>query len=244
MTFKPCIVIPNYNHTEAIEQTLASLSLPVILVDDCSDPPVADLLSQLAERFAHVTLIRHPVNQGKGGAVMSGLRAALALGYSHALQVDADGQHCLDDVAAFIGAAERHPDALIAGIPEYDESVPKHRFYARYLTHVWVWIETLSLELRDSMCGFRVYPLAATVAILDRARLGRRMDFDIEILVRHYWAGTPVMQKSTRVIYPENGLSHFRAWQDNWLISKMHTRLFFGMLWRWPMLLWRRRGRS
>jgi hypothetical protein len=66
------------------------------------------------------------------------------------------------------------------------------------------------------------------------------MDFDPEIAVRLYWEGVPVRALPTRVTYPEGGRSHFRLWQDNWLISWMHTRLVFGMLWRAPRLLRRR----
>ncbi|UPW19344.1 glycosyltransferase family 2 protein [Agarivorans sp. TSD2052] len=242
--FKPCVVIPNYNHTNAIESTVAQLNLPVILVDDCSSPSVADYLIELADKYQHVQLIQHAENQGKGGAVMSGLREANKQGYSHALQVDADGQHNLADVSRFLDSAKASPTALVAGVPSYDESIPTVRYYARYITHVWVWIETLSIELKDSMCGFRVYPLASTIALLDSSKLGKRMDFDIEILVKHYWLGTPIIQAPTKVIYPKEGLSHFRAWEDNWLISKMHSRLFFGMLWRFPKLLWRKRRQT
>ncbi len=238
--FKPCVVIPNYNHRDAIEQTIVQLNLPVILVDDCSEANIAEYLELLADKYLHVQLIRLPHNLGKGGAVMTGLREAKRLGYSHALQVDADGQHDLADVEHFLAEAKARPLSLITGVPEYDESVPKSRYYARYITHVWVWIETLSTQLKDSMCGFRVYPLDSTVALLNSTKVGQRMDFDIEILVRHYWLGTHIVQLPTQVIYPEQGLSHFRAWQDNWLISKMHTKLFLGMLWRAPKLLWRK----
>jgi len=49
-----------------------------------------------------------------------------------------------------------------------------------------------------------------------------------------------VISLSTRVTYPSDGVSHFDVWRDNVRISRMHTRLFFGMLWRAPRLLWRR----
>ncbi|WP_341503731.1 glycosyltransferase [Gallaecimonas sp. GXIMD4217] len=238
--FKPCLVVPNYNHGAAAEKSLpalAELGLPIFLVDDGSDAANAALLDELAGRFEQITLIRHQHNQGKGGAVMTGLRAAHEAGYSHGLQVDADGQHNLDDVPRFLAEAKARPQALIAGYPAYDDSVPKGRLYARYITHVWVWIETLSLTIKDSMCGFRVYPLAPCVALFDKVALGRRMDFDIEVMVRLYWQGVPIRQLETRVIYPEDGASHFRAFEDNVLISKMHTKLFFGMLWRLPRLL-------
>ena len=121
---------------------------------------------------------------------------------------------------------------MITGRPKFDASVPKGRLIARHITHVWVWIETLSFSIQDSMCGFRVYPLEPVVALAARVRLGRRMDFDPEILVRLHWEGLSILSLTTRVIYPAGGQSHFRLWHDNVLISWMHTRLVFGMLWR------------
>ena len=135
---------------------------------------------------------------------------------------------------------QHHPRAIVNGRPLYDDSVPTGRLVGRYATHVWVWINTLSLAIADSMCGFRAYPLAATIAMLDRESVGLRMDFDIEIIVRLHWAGVPVRNLPTRVTYPLDGVSHFDLWRDNLRISKMHARLFFGMLWRSPRLLARR----
>jgi len=235
-------VIPVYNHEHALPlvlQALREAGLACVIVDDASSPACAAAMDRLADA-EHVHLVRLALNQGKGGAVMAGLREARRLGFSHALQVDADGQHDLGDVADFLAAAKQTPQALICGYPQYDESVPKSRLYARYLTHVWVWINSLSLRIRDGMCGFRVYPLEPTLALIDSARLGKRMDFDPEILVRLAWRNQPMRWLPTRVHYPLDGLSHFRLWHDNALISKMHAKLFFGMLGRAPVILWRR----
>lgn len=231
------LVIPNYNHQAAIEKTLESLAeleLHCYLVNDGSDDETRHLLISLANKYSWITLLHHPFNRGKGAAVTTGLRAAYKDGYSHALQVDADGQHNLDDIPTMIAKAEANPKALISGLPQYDESVPKSRFYARYLTHFWVWVETLSFDIQDSMCGFRVYPLATTEKLFLSRALGERMDFDIEVLVRLHWAGVEVIHLPTQVIYPEGGISHFQGLWDNLRISGMHTRLFFGMLKRLP----------
>lgn len=239
---KPCAVIPVYNHEHALPavvQALRDAGLPCVLVDDASSPACAATIDRLA-RQADVYVLRLPVNQGKGGAVMAGLREAARLGCSHALQVDADGQHDLSGLAIFLAASQAEPQTLICGYPLYDASVPKSRLYARYLTHVWVWINCLSLSIRDSMCGFRIYPLPATLALLDAVNIGRRMDFDTEILVRLFWRDQPMRWLPVRVNYPSDGLSHFRLWHDNALISKMHAKLFCGMLLRAPQLLWRR----
>ncbi|MGP4954897.1 glycosyltransferase family 2 protein [Pseudomonas helleri] len=238
----PCAVIPVYNHETAVPavvEALQAAGLPCVLVDDASSPACSAVLTELA-LHEHIYLVRLAVNQGKGGAVMAGLREASRLGFTHALQVDADGQHDLSDVTAFIQASQHNPEALICGYPQYDASVPKGRLYARYLTHVWVWINSLSLSIPDSMCGFRVYPLAPTLALLDSVKLGKRMDFDPEILVRLAWRNQPMQWLATKVHYPQDGLSHFRLFHDNALISAMHTKLFFGMLMRLPSILWRR----
>lgn len=248
MTFAPCFVIPVYNHgatVGATVRTLAGHDLPIYLIDDGSAAATAEVLDRLAAAEPLVRLVRLPRNGGKGAAVMAGIEAAYADGRTHALQVDADGQHNLVDAPGFLAAAHAQTDALICGVPEYDASVPKGRLYGRYATHVWVWIETLSFAIKDSMCGFRVYPLAPTHRLIADVRLGKRMDFDTEILVRLFWRGVPIVNRPTRVIYPEGGISHFRMLRDNLRISWLHTRLFFGMLVRLPMLLARRiTGRS
>ena len=242
--FKPWVVVPVYEHEHAIGTTVDHLlphGVPVLLVDDGSGESCAVVLRELANRHAgRVSLLRLDVNGGKGAAVIAGMREAAARGASHVLQIDADGQHDTADVPRFIAESAAHPDAVINGRPIYDESVPVGRLVGRYATHVWVWINTLSLDIADSMCGFRVYPLAATLALLDREYVGTRMDFDIEIIVRLHWAGVPIRTMPTRVTYPLDGVSHFRLWRDNARISAMHTRLFFGMLWRAPRLLLRR----
>lgn len=234
------IIIPNYNHISVIEPLLSALerfSLPVIMINDGSDTKSTIFMQRLRESYHYLTLVEHETNQGKGAAIQTGLKLADKMGFSHALQIDADGQHDLTDIDKMLAESAAYPNALISGQPIYDESVPKHRYYLRYLTHVWVWIETLSFDIKDSMCGFRVYPLLSSTKLINEVNLGTRMDFDIEILVRLYWRNIEMRFLPTAVDYPEGGISHFRAWQDNVLISWLHTRLFFGMLLRSPYLL-------
>lgn len=241
---KAALVVPCFDHEGAIARTLAGLKplgLPCYLVDDGSGEACRRVLAELAHREGSwMTLCTHAINQGKGAAVMTGCRAALAAGHTHAVQIDADGQHDPNDVSRLLDVARAHPDAVVAGVPQYDDSVPRSRLYGRYLTHVWVWINTLSLQIRDSMCGLRVYPLAPTLAIWNANTIGRRMEFDPEILVRLHWSGVPVESVRVRVHYPADGVSHFDLLMDNVRISWMHTRLFFGMVVRLPWLLARR----
>ncbi|MEZ9571097.1 glycosyltransferase [Vibrio splendidus] len=237
--YKACFLIPCFNHGATMPSVVSSLlnfKLPIIIVDDGSELETKQLLTPLADSPS-VTLVTLHQNQGKGGAVKAGIKRAQELGFSHAIQIDADGQHDLDALPALIQASQTKPQQLISGQPVYDESVPKARLYGRYATHIWVWIETLSLSIKDSMCGFRAYPIDKTQTVLNKYDVGSRMDFDIEILVRLYWEGCDIDFVETRVIYPENGISHFDALWDNVKISWMHTRLFFGMLPRAPKLI-------
>jgi glycosyltransferase involved in cell wall biosynthesis len=241
--FLPCAVIPVYNHERAVGKVVGAVravGLACVLVDDASGPECARELDRLAAEDSHVSLVRLPRNLGKGGAVTAGLRAAHAAGYTHALQIDADGQHALGDVSRFIEEARTHPDTLICGRPVFDEAMPRGRFYGRYLTHWMVWLNTLSFAIPDSMCGFRVYPLTSVLKLLDSARLGSRMDFDVEILVRLHWRGQPMRWLPTRVSYPLDGVSHFRLVWDNVLMVRLQLLLLAGMLVRMPMLLWRK----
>ncbi|MEA9397462.1 glycosyltransferase family 2 protein [Lelliottia amnigena] len=244
LTFRPCVVIPCYNHGAMMANVLSRLApfgLPCLIVDDGSDEGTRLELERLAAEQSQVTLIRLAENAGKGTAVIRGLTESARAGYTHAVQVDADGQHAIEDIPQLLALAERNPEALISGQPIYDDSIPRSRLYGRWVTHFWVWIETLSLQLKDSMCGFRVYPVAPTLQLAERATLGKRMDFDTEVMVRLYWQGNASYFLPTRVTYPLDGLSHFDALKDNVRISLMHTRLFFGMLPRIPALLMRRR---
>ena len=244
--FAACVVIPVFNHEQAIASVVDSVrvhGLPVLLVDDGSNAACAHELQRLA-RLADVTLLRHECNRGKGAAVSTGLRAARQRGFTHAVQVDADGQHTLSDIRRFVDEARNHPRSLICGAPLFDASMPHSRRYGRHLSHAAVWLETLSFDIVDSMCGFRVYPLASTLALLDSQRLGARMDFDIEILVRLHWRDVPMRWLPTHVSYPRDGVSHYRVFFDNVHVVGLHVRLFVGMLVRMPVLLWKKAMRA
>ena len=242
MNHRPAFLVPNFRHARLLPATLAGLrefQLPIVIVDDGSGASDRAVLEKLANESDTFVLYLEQ-NGGKGHAVKAGLRWLYQQGYSHAFQIDADGQHDQSVVPSFLQMSAQHPEAVICGAPQYDDSAPKSRLYGRMITNFWVTIETWSRQIKDAMCGFRVYPLEATEHILTSARIGDRMDFDIEFLVRLYWLGVDLKWLPIRVEYPADGISHFKGLRDNALISWMHTKLFFHMLWRWPSFVWRR----
>lgn len=241
--FNPCLLIPSYNNPDTVPivlEKLASYGLPCLLVDDGSRPEVQAIYRDAAARHDWVHLKHRAQNGGKGAAVKTGLLWARELGFSHALQIDADDQHDSNEIPRFVDAARKHPAALVLGKPTFGEDVPKARLYGRQLSVVLVYLETLSKQIEDPLFGFRVYPVDAAAHVIEKARIGDRMDFDPEIAVRLVWQGLPVVTLPTPVRYPENAVSHFRMVRDNLKITWMHTRLICGMLLRSPRLLLRK----
>ncbi len=233
--FRPCAVIPTFDNPDTVRGVTEAVRvhLPVIVIDDGSAAPGRATVEAIGrDGLAHVHHREH--NGGKGAAVTTGFQVARELGYTHALQVDADGQHELADLPTFIDAARRRPEALILGAPIYDASAPKGRLIGRQITRFWTNLETFGKVIEDPMCGFRVYPLDAACEVAPRC--GQRMDFDIEVAVRLVWEGLPVVNLPTCVRYPEGGVSHFHLVRDNARISWMHSRL---VVESWARLAWR-----
>lgn len=224
-----CAVVPSHNHWRALPEVLGALrgqGLAVFLIDDGSAPEAAAAIA--AHRGADVRLLRHPARRGKGAAVKTGLEAAATAGFTHAVQIDADGQHDPAALPRLLAASRDRPRALIAAAPRYDASAPLGRRIGRLVSRFWVALETLSLAMPDSLIGLRVYPLAATIPLL--ARVPDGMAFDTALMVRLVWAGVDIVAVPVAVRYPEGNFSNFRMLADNWRISRMHTALMLA----WP----------
>lgn len=224
----PCLLVPIYNHRETIVGVLESLSplgLPCLVVDDGSDEATQETLRGAAARWPWVELRRLPENRGRGAALRHGYYRAAERAFSHVVQLDADGQHDPADVAKFLDAARRDPEALILGQPIFGADSPRARLYGRRLSQAFVWGVTGSLAIRDPLCGFRCFPLRRTIPVLDAGGLGDRMEFDPEIVVRLAWDGVPIVNIPTRVRYFAGGLSNFRMVRDNALITRAYVRL-------------------
>ncbi|HEX3675563.1 MAG TPA: glycosyltransferase [Rhizomicrobium sp.] len=235
-----CAVLPTHNHVDALDAILTRLEtegLQAIVIDDGSTPDIAARIRETCARHPNAEYLLRPTNGGKGAAVLSGLTRASERGFSHAVQIDADGQHDLDGLAALLAMSARYPNAVVSGVPQYDKTLPLMRRIWRPFTNFWVHVNTLSFQIVDAMCGFRVYPAAAILALPVK---GRRMDFDIEVLVKAYWAGIAVAAAPVQVRYPQGNFSNFDVLRDNVRLSALQTRLFFGMLLRSPVLLFRR----
>ncbi len=242
------VLIPSYNTGPILAETLAAARAcwaPVWLVSDGSTDGAADALRD--DPAAGFRVLRLPANGGKGAAVLAGLEEAEKQGFTHALVMDADGQHPAEQIAAFMAASRQAPRAMILGLPVFGPEAPRLRVGGRRISNGWANLETLWSGIGDSLFGFRVYPIAPLLRIMRRQRGMRRFDFDPEAAVRLIWAGVPAVNLPAPVRYiapAAGGVSHFRYGRDNWLLTRMHARLFLGFLLRLPMLVARKLSRG
>lgn len=244
---KYCLVVPHFNHSRELSGFLPRLleqQLDCVVVDDGSKPAEVDALERLLDNQPLCHLVRRDRNGGKGAAVISGAEYARGIGASHIIQIDADGQHNSADIARFMAASQQAPGTIICGNPVFDNSAPKSRLYGRKVTDFWVGLETLSLKIKDGLCGFRIYPLDQLEKLLALYTVGKRMDFDTEILVKAVWDDMPLKFIDTPVRYQSQGASHFHYLHDNMMLASLHSRLMIGMLIRSPVLIYRQLRRA
>lgn len=240
------VLIPSYDTGARVYQTVREARerwQPVWVVVDGSTDGTAEGLQRLATADPGLRVFVLPHNQGKGAAVLHGLQQALAAGYTHALTMDADGQHPADLIPAFMQASMQRPEVMVLGRPVFDASAPLLRVRGRKVSNAWTNLETLGAGIADSLYGFRVYPVAALVQVMRGQRWMRRFDFDTEAVVRLAWRGVKPVNVDAPVKYlkaEEGGVSHFRYGRDNALLTWMHTRLMIGFVLRLPLLLWKR----
>ncbi len=243
---KPTLLIPIFDHGDTIAGVVAALAvheLPCLIVDDGSREPTRRVLAEIEARHRFVSLLRRDRNGGRGAALKSGYRKAFARGFTHAIQLDADGQHDASDVPAFVRAIRQDPEALVLGAPRFDASAPRARLYGRQLSRAMVWLTTLSFAVEDPLCGFRGIPLAATCELLRGPSLGDHMEFDPELVIALVRSGVPVCNLPTRVVYAEGGLSHFDLWRDNARLTRVYGRALASLPFELPGAL-RRAARA
>jgi glycosyltransferase involved in cell wall biosynthesis len=236
------VVIPSYNPGPRVYETVRAARAqwaPVWVVVDGSSDGTRQGLERMADADPGLHVLALERNRGKGAAVLHALERAATEGYSHVLTMDSDGQHPAASIAEFMAASMGAPEAMVLGVPRFDASAPALRVKGRRISNWWANLETLWAGIGDSLFGFRVYPVAPLLAVMRARRWMRRFDFDPEAAVRLCWRGVPPLNLAAPVRYlrpEEGGVSHFRYWRDNALLTWMHARLVLGFLARLPLL--------
>ena len=243
------VLVPSFNTGAKLVETVREARRywnPVWVVIDGSTDGSAERLARLAASDPGLRVLVLARNAGKGAAVLHGMKAARAAGFTHVLTMDADGQHPAPLIPEFMAASCAQPAAMILGKPVFDASAPKIRVRGRRISNFFADVETLWAGIGDSLFGFRVYPIAPLERVMSQTMWMRRFDFDPEAAVRLVWAGLPPVNRPAPVKYfrpEEGGVSHFNYLRDNVLLTSMHTRLVLGALVRLPLLLWRTMSR-
>jgi glycosyltransferase involved in cell wall biosynthesis len=244
------VLIPSYNTGPRLLATVREALrqwAPVWVVLDGSTDGSGEPVLAWSAREPQLKVITLEHNLGKGAAIEAGAAEALAHGYTHALTMDADGQHPAGDIPRFMAESRRRPEAMILGRPVFGPEAPLARCLGRKLSIALARAELLGPGIDDPLFGFRIYPLNALQRAFASTRWGRRFDFDHEIAVRAFWQGAPTVNLPAPCRYlrkEEGGVSHFRYGRDNLLLVWLQLRLLAELaLWRWPELLRLRRRR-
>jgi glycosyltransferase involved in cell wall biosynthesis len=240
------VIIPSYNTGPRLFDTVAAIrrqERPVWVIIDGSTDGTSEKLERMAAHDPDLCVCKLPRNQGKGAAILHGLRLAHAQGFTHAVTVDADGQHSADHIASLISLSGDYPEAMVLGVPQFDASAPVIRIVGHLIANFWANLATLWTGIGDSLFGFRVYPIAPLLQAFEKTRWMRRFDFDSEAAIRLAWQGVPPINVPTPVRYfhrRDGGVSHFNYLRDNAQLVLMYIRLFAELLPRLPSLLVRR----
>jgi glycosyltransferase involved in cell wall biosynthesis len=230
------ILIPSYNTGPRLFETIAQvrgLEYRVIVVIDGSTDGTGERLVREAERDPALLACVLPRNQGKGAAILHGLRLARECGFTHALTMDADGQHSISHVNEMIAASLAHPRAMVLGFPLFDETAPRIRVFGHRIANWCTGLVTSRNVIADSLFGFRVYPIMPLLETFERTSTMRRFDFDSEAVIRLCWQGVRPINLATPVRYfrrDEGGVSHFKYLRDNMLLAAMYCRLLSAAL--------------
>lgn len=230
------VVLPSYNSgpllARTAEQVLDRWPHVWVVLDGSNDGSVEEI-QNLASTNNRLRVLHLQPNAGKGAAVLHAMQLARQEGFSHALVMDADGQHPPSHVRDFMELSSKFPDAMILGVPVFGADAPSERVYGRRVGNFFAEFETLWGGVRDSLFGFRLYPVERSLEVMSHTSHGRRFDFDTELAVRLFWAGVQPINRPVPVFYPprqEGGVTHFAYLRDNFLLAKTHTRLCLLML--------------
>ncbi|MFC1238811.1 glycosyltransferase family 2 protein [Treponema vincentii] len=241
-TWTYCFLIPVYNHAALLKNTIPQFlqfGIPLIIVDDGSNKENKIILKRIVDAHPAIALISNIQNSGKGFAIKQGIEYCKRHTIDFAFQVDADNQHSLAAVPEFLNRskAQKSIKHSIIGYPIYDDTVPTIRKDARKISNFFVSVTTLTPDVRDSLCGFRIYPVAETWKIYRNPFISKRMPIDMELLTRLYWNGVSIIYMPVNVTYPTNGSSHYKAFRDTVILSAKHAFLCCEMFFRFPLIL-------
>jgi len=219
------VVVPTFNNPKTIKNVVEDIlrhNYHLIIVDDGSQKPVNQIIDK--EKYHNVSIIRHNHNQGKGSAILSGAKKAKELGYKNFVSMDGDGQHLASQIKKLIDT-NNSKNQIVLGCRNFNiDNIPKKSKIGRSFHNFWIKVNT-NFDIKDSLTGFRLYP----VSILDLDLKKKGFNFEIEVLVKHFWKFHNLTQTTIECYYPtfEERVSHFDNYKDTTQFILLHFKLMF-----------------
>ena len=226
------VVVPTYNNPLTISNVASDIlshGYRLIIIDDGSEIKVSNIITSPNEKL---TILRHEINQGKGAAIITGMKEAQQQGYTYCASMDGDGQHLASQIETICNACDR-ADQIIIGARNFEiNHVPNGSKFGRWFSNFWACWDT-EQTITDSLSGFRLYP----TSILDLIIKTKRFDWEMEVLVKHAWKGRLIKEVTIECYYPspEERVSHFKKFWDTAAIVMVHVKLL-----PWKFLLKKR----
>jgi len=201
------VVIPAFNEERAVARAIEVVPAyvdHVFVIDDASADRTSVRAAAAASSRGDVTVVRHDLNRGVGGALITGYRRALATGYDVAAVMAGDGQMDPADLPTLLdpiadGAADyvkgnrfKHPDLWRA--------MPPVRILGNYLLSTATKLTSGYRHVFDSQCGYTAIHRRALAAI-DLDGLFPRYGYPNDLLARLHTAGVRVTDVPVRPIY-------------------------------------------
>ena len=184
------IIVPAYNEAARIGESLRSIvaymetkgfDFEVVVVDDCSRDATASVVGDVAREDAHVRLVSHASNLGKGGAVRTGVRISKG---DAVMFSDADLSTPIEELERLLPWLETHELVIASRSLPASEVVVHQPFYREWMGRIYnVFVQALVVRgIIDTQCGFKLMTRRAADAIFALARVNS-FSFDVEVIL-------------------------------------------------------------
>lgn len=237
---KISLVIPAYKEAKLIKPTLESVPQlidKVYVVDDVSPDDQNAVIESCAEKDPRITLLRHTVNQGPGGGIITGYLQSSKEGYDIAVVVGGDNQMPLDEVRRFL-------DPLIDGKADYTKGnrfllsqlddtlakMPKSRLIGNWLIAIVAKIASGYYKIMDFVDGYTAITKEA-IDLIDWKKAWKQYGYPMDFLIRMNAYSLRVRDIPRTAIYlPGERQSQIKGLRYFLRVSPMLLRGFFWRL--------------
>ena len=218
------VVIPAYEPDEKLLGVINDFrekapDFPIIIVNDGSSHK-SDAVFDTIETMSGVTLLKHPVNKGKGCA----LKTAFSYIYDHfskdgIITVDADGQHLIDDCLKVCNSWLENRDKLITGSRRFKGKVPLRSRFGNSITRGFFHL-TSGKRVYDTQTGLRAFSIDRVPEMISLN--GDRYEYEINQLLYCCTSGIDILEVPIETVYiDDNKSSHFNTLKDSARIYKV-----------------------